>query len=90
MKYLLSSGVEENLYLAKELLNCTASKRKIKDEALSTPEKKVRKPSPRLTNASFVIPYDESINLVLEAEKEYFNAGANLMDASMDLARCVL
>ena len=86
VKYLLKSGVEDNLNLAKELLTCAAVKKRVLDPT-STPDKRAKKVMPRLTNALYIIPYDESVSLVLEAVKEYFDAGATLMDASMDLAR---
>ena len=85
MRHLLCSGIEENIYLAKELL--TATKQKPKDDRRSVAAAKTKKSMPRLTNATFVLPYDDSVNLVLVAAKEYFNAGANLADPSMDLSR---
>ena len=34
-----------------------------------------------------VLSYSKSVNLILEAAREYFNAAASLMDGSMDLSR---
>lgn len=87
MRYLLCSGVEETLYLAKELL--TTTKHRTKNDNQSVAGSKSKKVMPRLTNSSFVLSYDDSVNLVLEAAKEYFDAGANLVDPSMALSRYV-
>eukprot|EP00794_Sanderia_malayensis_P009896 gene9896-10909_t len=88
VKHLLHSGIEDNLNLAKELLTCSHEKKKTADHhGTPTTEKQTKKPTKRLTNALHVMPHDDSVSLVLDAAREYFNAGANLMDSSMDLAR---
>ena len=81
---MLCSRIEENLYLAKEVL--TVSRQKPKEDRRSTPSKP-RKAMPRLTNSSFVLPYDDSVNLILDAAKEYFNSETNLTGPSMDLSK---
>lgn len=77
--------MEENLYLAKELL--TATKQKAKEDHRSVSNQRTKKAMPRLTNASTLLPYEVSVELVLEAAKEYFNAGSNMADPSMELSR---
>ncbi len=86
---MLHSGIEDNLDLAKELLTCTSAKKKKMVDPTGTPTKRSKKPNARLTNASFIVSYDDSVTLVFEAAKEYFNAASNLMTTSMDLARYV-
>ena len=85
VSHLLCSGMEENLYLAKELL--TVVKQKSKEDRRSTLALKGKKPMARLTNSSFVLSYDDSVDLILDAAKEYYNSGANLVDWTIDLAR---
>lgn len=72
---LLQSGSKENISLAVEVL--TTSKL----------GGVVAKKEHHLTSAMCALKYDVSVNVVLEAAKEYFNAAASLTDSSMELAR---
>lgn len=72
---LLQSGHKENIPLAVEVL--TTSKL---GGVLTKKEH-------HLTDALYALNYDVSVQVVLEAAKEYFNAAASLADSSMELAK---
>jgi len=85
VSHILCSGIEDNLSLAKELL--TVTRQKLKEDSHHASASKPKRKMPQLTNSSFVLPYDDSVSLVLDAAKEYFNSGANLIDPILDLSR---
>ena len=76
METLLHSGLQENILLAGQMLCKT-----ITEEDHSPPV--IATDGPR-------VPHARSVELVLEAAKEYFNSSADLSDSAMDLARFVM
>lgn len=40
-----------------------------------------------VSNTFFKVPFEKSVDLVLEASHEYFNNSTSLVDPNMDLAR---
>jgi len=72
---LLRSGSKENISIAEELI---------------TPSKiggLAKKQEHHLTSALYLLKYDVSVTVALEAAKEYFNSAMSMNDSSMELAK---
>ncbi|CAG0881085.1 unnamed protein product [Cyprideis torosa] len=78
------SPVEVTELWARALLNsgCLENIRAARD---------VISPSPGVSSTSrYLIPFSRSVELVLDAAREYFNSCANYLEPEMNLARCCL
>lgn len=75
MESLLCSGREENIRLASQLVHCSAVS---EDTPVSVALR---------GKAHARVAYNRSVELVLDAGREYFNSSATLSDPCMNLAR---
>nr|XP_060503222.1 NBAS subunit of NRZ tethering complex [Panthera onca] len=75
---LLCSSRLENIHLAGHMMRCSAC-------SVNPPASAARKGKTQCR-----VSYERSIDLVLAASREYFNASTSLTDSCMDLARCCL
>ncbi|KAM5126870.1 LOW QUALITY PROTEIN: NBAS subunit of NRZ tethering complex-like [Callospermophilus lateralis] len=75
---LLCSSRLENIYLAGQMMHCSAWS---VNPAASVAQK---------GKIQYRVSYEKSVDLVLAASREYFNSSTNLSDSCMDLARCCL
>ncbi|XP_037669373.1 neuroblastoma-amplified sequence isoform X2 [Choloepus didactylus] len=75
---LLCSSRLENIRLAGQMMHCSAC-------SVNPPAGLAQK-----GKTQYRVSYEQSIDLVLAAGREYFNSSTSLTDSCMDLARCCL